>query len=444
MPRKKVDVPLDAPHPAQALVSRDRKRFNVLSCGRRWGKTHLTSQLVAEVVAHNLNNGLAEDMGYMSPTYKNLAPTWRNFKRTFKKIISSKNEQEHTAEILDSFVIEFWSLDKPENIRGRKYKRIIIDEAALIIALRQIFKLILLPTVGDLMGDVWFFSTPRGFNDFHYYYELGKNPIFGDWNSWIMPTSTNPYFPKEELENQRGLLDPLEYAQEWEGKFVALGNNPFDLEYLGVYKTLNEALFGQMPLYQLRYWDIANSADGDYTASSKLTVTDRPQFIISDPVRYRGVWGSTYPMIKQQLLMEPEVMHIFETEGIGGIAWQMIQMDNELAGIKKYPAGRVFTSQSKEERANLWALEMRSKRVAYVEGPGMSDVLDEMRSFPAGEHDDYVDGISGNFLAFVFFCGGYQQLMKSRVIEPQSLRPSIFTGQKSADIIHLLGDEFSN
>ena len=442
---RKFDIQLDAPHPAQNIVLKGRKRFNVLSCGRRWGKTNLTNQLIAEVVAYNLNNGLNEDMGYMSPSYKNLAPTWRSFKNAFKKLITTKNEQDHTAEIMGQFMVEFWSLDKPENIRGRKYKRMIIDEAALILALKQIFKLILLPTVGDLMGDVWLFSTPRGFNDFHYYYELGQNALFPDWASWIMPTSSNPYFPKEELMTQKALLDPDEYAQEWEGKFVTLGNNPFDVERFTVWDSLLEAIADQGVMYQVRYWDIANSADGDYTASSKLTITTEPKFIISDPVRHRGVWGSTFPLIKQQLLMEPHVTHIFETEGIGGIAWQVIQMDAELRDIIKLPAGRIFTQQSKEERANLWALELRSGRLGYVKGFGMQDVLDEIRDFPAGDHDDYVDGISGNFLAFVFFFGGYHKLLKAKVIEKQDTRPSPINvpSAKAANVIELLSDEFS-
>lgn len=430
--KSNLSLELDDMHPAQAQVYKERARFNVLSCGRRWGKTHLTYRLIADMVMYNLNNGFHEDMGYMSPTYKNLEPTWRKFVDMFEPLITSKSEQSHTAEIMDTFLIEFWSLDKPESIRGRQYKRIIIDEAALIHGLKSVFRLILLPTIGDLQGDAWFFSTPRGFNDFQHFYRLGQNPVFTEWASWIMPTSSNPYFPAAELKEQRALIDPSEYAQEWEGKFVALGNSPFDVTKFKQVADIESALspdldeHGQrieQPLYHMRYWDIANSKDGDYTASSKLTVTNKPQFIISQPVRYKGLWGNNYPFIKQQLLMEPDILHIFETEGVGGIAWQMIQMDADLAHIQKMPAGKSFTNQSKEERAQLWAMELQNGRMTIVKGLNAEELMDEVASFPAGDHDDWVDGISGNFLAFIFFFGGYQKLLDAKKIHRHSTRP---------------------
>lgn len=434
-------INLDALHPAQKIVSSQRKRFNVLSCGRRWGKTHKTNYLISEVTKYNIENGVSEDMGYMSPTYKNLAPTWRNFVRTFKPIITYKSEQDHIAEIMDSFFVEFWSLDKPENIRGRKYRRVIIDEAALIPALRHIFKVIILPTLGDLQGDAWFFSTPRGFNDFHHFYKLGQNPLFPAWQSWMMPTSTNPYFPKAELEEQRGLLDPDEFAQEWEGKFVALGNSPFDIEYFVRCPDLDNAIGTNVPLYHIRYWDIANSDHGDYTASTRMTITDAPEFIISDPVRWRGQWGANYIFLKQKMLSEPHVTHVIETEGVGGIAYQMLKMDVDLASITILPAGKVFTIQSKEERANLWAMELRNRRMKIVEDTGHEDVLAEIAAFPNGQHDDYVDGISGNVLAFVYFFGGYSKLLDSKKIHQQTAgyRPNYYKD----DMILDLADEFS-
>lgn len=435
------EIQLENLHPGQLQVSQGRKRFNVLSCGRRWGKTHMTNYLIAEVVRHNLNGGLTEDMGYMSPTYKNLAPTWRNFVRTFKPIITYKSEQDHVAEILGSFFVEFWSLDKPENIRGRRYKRVIIDEAALIFALRHIFKVIVLPTLGDLVGDAWLFSTPRGFNDFHHFYKLGQNPMQLDWASWIKPTSSNPFFPKGELEEQRKLLEPDEFAQEWEGKFVALGNSPFDIDNFTRCKTLFEAVGEQLVLHQLRYWDIANSDTGDWTASSKMTITSTPEFIISNPFRVRGQWGQNYNLIKGQILSEPHVTHIIETEGVGGIAFQMLKMDAQLNHIIILPATKIFTTQGKEERANLWAMELRNHRMKIVEDMGFEDVLQEIAAFPNGQHDDYVDGISGNVLGFIYFCGGYQKLLDSKKIAPQTVgkAPNYYKEK----LIHSLADEFS-
>jgi phage terminase large subunit-like protein len=420
---REIKIELDLPHPGQQTILDERERFNVLSCGRRWGKTDLTYLLCGEICEYNLNNGFNYDMGYMSPTYKNLAPTWRRFCNTFKSLITRKNEQQYSVEIMDSFQIEFWSLDKPENIRGRKYKRIIIDEAALVVGFKAIFNLILLPTIGDLVGDAYMFSTPRGFNDFHHFYRNGQNPLLLDWASWIMPTASNPFFPPEELAAQKSLLSPDEFAQEWEGKFVALGNSPFDIDKFEKIKNIEEALReDEIVLHKIRYWDIADSVDGDFTASARLNITNTPRFIISSPVRYKGLWGNNYKYIKMQLLAEPDVLHVFETEGVGGIAWQMIQMDPDLAHINKMPATRVFTQVGKQERAQLWALELQNGRMLVVEDFNTTDFLDEVASFPHGDNDDWVDSVSGGMLAFIYFYGGYKKLMDSKKIKPKEIR----------------------
>lgn len=436
-----ISIDLDAPHKYQQVVSEQRRRFNVLSCGRRWGKTHFTYQLIAEIIKYNLNNGLSEDMGYMSPTYKNLSPTWRQFTKTFAPVITRKSETEHIAEILNSFYIEFWSLDKPENIRGRRYKRIIVDEAALIPGLRAIFKLILAPTIGDLQGDAWFFSTPRGMNDFHHFYKLGQNPLFLNWMSWMMPTSTNPYFPKEELEEQRALISPDEFAQEWEAKFVTLGNNPFDIDFFIQCATYDAAMHDSLPLYKIRYWDIANSEDGDYTASVRLDVTKDPRFVLSKPVRTKGQWGVTFPLMKMQMLQEPDVVHVFETEGVGGIAWQVINDDPDIKHIVKLPAGRIFTQQNKGDRANLWAMELRAGRMTVVQDKDYLDMLDEIAQFPHGANDDWVDSISGGILAFIYYFGGYKKLLDSKKVHQKVLRNE--PSYRKKDLISQLTDEFS-
>src|SRR5437016_5360015 len=36
---ERITVPLPVLHPGQELVKASRQRFNVLACGRRWGKT---------------------------------------------------------------------------------------------------------------------------------------------------------------------------------------------------------------------------------------------------------------------------------------------------------------------------------------------------------------------------------------------------------------------
>jgi hypothetical protein len=46
MSDKELEVTLNEPHPNQAKVLAEAKRFNVLCCGRRWGKSALAINLL--------------------------------------------------------------------------------------------------------------------------------------------------------------------------------------------------------------------------------------------------------------------------------------------------------------------------------------------------------------------------------------------------------------
>ena len=73
---KAVSVELSARHAGQALVVAEARRFNVLMCGRRWGKTALGVDLAVEGALDGLS------VGWMAPSYKILAPAWDELVRT--------------------------------------------------------------------------------------------------------------------------------------------------------------------------------------------------------------------------------------------------------------------------------------------------------------------------------------------------------------------------
>jgi len=57
--------------------------------------------------------------------------------------------------------LEFWSLDNPHAGRSRKYKRVVLDEAAFVKDLWEAWNNSIRPTLTDLIGDGWVMSTPR-------------------------------------------------------------------------------------------------------------------------------------------------------------------------------------------------------------------------------------------------------------------------------------------
>jgi hypothetical protein len=208
MPTKTLTVTLPRPHEAQAQVIAEASRFNVVCCGRRFGKTMLGINRSAAP------DVLAYPVGWFSPSYKMLLEVWRECVRIFAPITLRSNVQDRRIEFVTGGLLEFWSLDNPDVARGRKYKRAIIDEAAMIPMLLSVFHHVIRPALADYQGDAWFLSTPKGMNDFKTIFDWGNDPLRPEWASWQMPTSFNPFIADSEIEAMRQEMPARTYNQE--------------------------------------------------------------------------------------------------------------------------------------------------------------------------------------------------------------------------------------
>lgn len=209
-----VDIALPVRHAGQSRVVRESARYNVLACGRRWGKTTLGIDVAVDPVLDG------QPVGWFSPTYPMMLEVWREAARTLRPIASKVNAQERRIELLTGGVLEFWSLTEPDSVRGRKYARAVLDEAAMVRDLLRAWNEAIRPTLADMAGDAWFLSTPKGRTDFHELHRRGEAGVDG-WASWQMPTWTNPHIPPAEIDAMRAELPPRVFSQEVEAEFVA-------------------------------------------------------------------------------------------------------------------------------------------------------------------------------------------------------------------------------
>ena len=60
------------PHLAQDQILKNRNRFNVIKCGRRFGKTELSKALATD----HLWNESPEFVAYFAPTYRDTEKWW--------------------------------------------------------------------------------------------------------------------------------------------------------------------------------------------------------------------------------------------------------------------------------------------------------------------------------------------------------------------------------
>jgi hypothetical protein len=149
-----------------------------------------------------------------------LKEVWLETKRVLAPVTVSSNASDHRIELLTGGVLEMWSLENFDSIRGRKYKRWVIDEAAMVADLEEAWQAVIRPTLTDYKGDAFVLSTPKGMNFFHQGFQRGLDPLQPDWASWQMPTLSNPFIDPDEVESARLELPERVFQQEYLAVFL--------------------------------------------------------------------------------------------------------------------------------------------------------------------------------------------------------------------------------
>ena len=209
-----IKLRVSKPHPAQRQVMQGEKRFNVLSCGRRFGKTRFALLRSLKPVL----NG--KPVAYFAPTYKMLTEFWRDAVEMYKPVITEINKAEHRFMVMGGGSFQMWSLDSADTVRGRKYALALIDEAAMVPNLEDAWNAVIRPTLTDYEGEADFYSTPKGMGFFHTLYTRGEDPEFTDWAAFHFPTSSNPYISPSEIESAKQELPLDVFRQEYLAEFI--------------------------------------------------------------------------------------------------------------------------------------------------------------------------------------------------------------------------------
>jgi hypothetical protein len=221
MTTQTITLTLPKPHTGRTMGGQKRilsemRRFNVLDCGRRFGKTDLCEIVIHEPILAGY------PVGWFAPSYKILDEAWTEITRLYAPVITGANKTEKRIDFITGGILEGWTLDKEGAARGRKYKRIVIDEAARVKNLVDIFNYDLRATLIDFAGDALFPSTPKGLNDFWRLWELaGDDP---DWQRWQMPTSENPHLALSEVDAMRATMPDRVAKQELDAEFLEDGS----------------------------------------------------------------------------------------------------------------------------------------------------------------------------------------------------------------------------
>lgn len=371
----KKEIVLPKLHINQKKVLQESKRFNVLDCGRRWGKTVFSVNLLSETAIEG------HPAGYFAPTYKLLEGTFKETIKALEPIVSRKHDNQF-IELITGGIIEFWSLDNQNAGRSRKYKRAVVDEAAFVKELWEAWNNSIRPTLTDLIGDGWIMSTPRGKNGFYKLYAKGASGE-KNWMSWQMPTHTNPYIDKNELEDAKRELPEAAYNQEYLALFSDNAANPFGIDFIR--KQIRPMSDNTIACFGV---DLAKSVD--WTVVTGLDQDGNVAYFD----RWQSDWGQTRSRIIQTIGSTPTLI---DSTGVGDPIVEDIQ--RECGGVE----GFHYTSTGKQKLMEGLANGIQKGTVTVLDGI-MKDELESFEfvygrtgvrySAPSGIHDDCVNSLA--------------------------------------------------
>lgn len=218
---------LPARHPGQRRVAQSAARFQVLACGRRWGKTHYGAMLAIEAALH------VGRAWWVAPTYGMAQVGWRLLKRLADQVPGTRHWE--TSKLIvfgNGGTVQVRSADQPDTLRGEGLDFVVLDEAAYMD--ERAWREALRPALADRLGRALFISTPNGRNWFWQLYERGRDPAYPDWRSWRLPTADNPAIAESEIEAAQRSLPSAVFRQEFLAEFLDSGQ--------GVFRGLDEAL----------------------------------------------------------------------------------------------------------------------------------------------------------------------------------------------------------
>lgn len=357
---------LPQPHINQQRILDSISRFRVVMCGRRFGKSEL-SQI--EIITNAL---VGKNVAYITPTYQ-LARVF--FEKLIKAVPFESNKSELSIKFPNDGSVEFFTGERLDNLRGRKFHLVVIDEASFIPNLEEGWLNSIRPTLTDYKGRALFLSTPKGKNFFYSLYLKNEEP---DWESFKFTTYDNPHIDKTEIDDARTQIPEVVFEQEYMANPSENAANPFGSAFI---KQCTFELSHEPPI--AFGVDLAKSVD--FTAIIGL---DRNGSVCHFE-RFQKDWRQT----KQVINSLPKVPILMDSTGVGDPIFEDLQRDG--VNVQGYK----FSSTSKQQLMEGLASAIHQRKITFPDG----HITQELEIFeyqytsfgvkysaPPGFHDDCV------------------------------------------------------
>jgi len=378
------NIKLYKPHPKQREIHDALEtdiKYCIVSIGRQFGKTLFAENQAVKWGLENKN----WKIGWISPTYKQAKKVFKEIAKALADCIYviGVNRGDLVIEFNNGSIIQFYSAEAYDSIRGETFDALICDEFAFFKP--EAWNEVLKATVLVRGKKVLILSTPKGKNQFYNLFNLAEHN--SNYISFRGSSYDNPFIDPEEIrEAERNLPDHV-FKQEYLAEFLDNGSS--------VFRNIKECVKTSVNTSSL-YAGIDLGRSDDYTV---LTIVDSNNVEVYSE-RWRHMeWSTIINNIVTQLNhYRPNTL--VESNGAQDAIFEQIR--NKVAYNKNSIQPFVTTSKSKQNIVEDLIVKFENKDIGII---GHDWQINELEVFtyeynlktraikysaPVGLHDDYV------------------------------------------------------
>jgi hypothetical protein len=413
------------------LALRDH-RFKALRCGRRFGKTDFAKTWIKEGLVQGY------ECAWLAPQHKTWSEVYSELASDLAPIIDMKSKGAGLIRFKTGGRLDFWSLENPIAGRGRRYHRVVLDEAAFGKdgdnktggSTMEIWEKSIKPTLYDFDGEALVCSNSAGKNPDNFFYNICTDHKYG-FQEFHAPTMENPLLPKrlqsesvEEWSERRSQFqaeliknnDPLVHAQEYLAEFVDWAG----VAFFSREKLLNDGKAASYPATCDGVFAVIDTASKTGTDNDGTAVTffasnrfgGSPLLILDwDIVQIEGATLETWlPSVFTRL---EELARACRARAGSLGAWiedqnsgTILIQQSQRRGLPVHPIESKLTSLGKDERAfsasgyvhrgNVKYTEHAFNKTSIYKGKSRNHLAEQIESFRIGDknsnrEDDLLD-----------------------------------------------------
>tara|TARA_B100000795_G_scaffold194281_1_gene148510 strand:- start:2714 stop:4015 length:1302 start_codon:yes stop_codon:yes gene_type:complete len=211
------------PHKYQAEIHANLKRFSVLVCHRRFGKTFLAIATLIDAAISTERENLR--FAYVAPYQKQAKQVAWDYLKQFALPIHGTvaNESETSITFLNGARVRLYGSDNGQAMRGLFFDGVICDEIADFRP--ETWPEIIRPALTDSYHKGWclFIGTPKGLNQFYDLYQYAiKDPT---WYAGMYRVDETDILDDEEVQMARNTMAENQYRREFLCDFGASMDN---------------------------------------------------------------------------------------------------------------------------------------------------------------------------------------------------------------------------